>query len=503
LEPALTLLSSLPRLARSSWLPWLGAGLCSALATWARLRQLALVIPDRDAIAPFATAWALLDGRLPLPHHAHFGDGLWLCHLPLVAVAGSLEQLFALRALVGAGAAACGFAAAWLLAGDQGWRRLWAGLTAGVLLAWDPGLVDSFISGARGYWAPELMALAVLGAAGAARGRSWGLPLLLGGALLAAHHHPLALGCAAGLLLFALPAWRATRGRGRRVALALAVVLVGLPLLRLLLGRPGSAGGVEGLEAVALGSSSASTLEGLPLALAALRDWAWLDYGLGWWLLPGGLLLALDRRVAWAALLGLLGLVVLGLGIQHLDPHHLRMAAAPVVVAAAMGWARLGPGALAAGALALGLWRPPPYVGLPVGALSTLDTMAPVVAQQEGPLWLDRAGVSAGCTDSTGLVLSMVLQDLPTAALRLDPRAPVLLACCGEPPPGGVELWRKDRVALLRIDSLTTAHAWAQDRGGVPAGDAADWGRMLGQPPLGAAVTRWWEPAWSTAPPPR
>lgn len=477
--------------------------LCWALAAWARLRQLPLVIPDRDAIAPFATAWALLDGRLPLPHHAHFGDGLWLCHLPLVAVAGTLEQLFVLRALVGASIAACGFGAAWLLAGDRGWRRLWAGLAAGLFLAWDPGLVDSFISGARGYWAPELLALALLGAAGAARGRTWGLPTLLLGLLLAAHHHPLVLGCGAGLLLFAPSAWRASRGGGRWLALGITALLVGLPLLRLALGRPGTDAGMEGLAAVALGSSSASAVNGLPLVAAALWDWALVEHGLGWWLLPAGLLLALPRRVGWGALLALVGLVLLGLGIQHLDHHHLRMAAAPVAVAAALGWARLGPGALVAGALALGLWRLPPYMGLPVGALATLDIMAPVVAEQPGPLWLDRAGVGPGCTDSTGLVLSMVLRGLSTAGLALDPRAPVLLACCVEPPPEDPEIWRQDRAALLRLDSLDAAHAWVRTRGGVSAGDAADWGRMLGRPPLGALETRWWEADWTGGSPPR
>jgi len=459
-------------------LPWLGAAACFALAAWARLRWLDLAIPDRDAIAPFASAWALLDGRLPSPHQPHFGDGLWLSCLPLVVLARSLWQLFVLRFLVSASVAATGFGAAWLLAEGATWRRLCAGLAAGVFLAWDPGLMDTVISGARGYWAPELIGLATLGAAGAARGKGWGLPLLLGGWLLAAHHHPLALGAGVGLLLFARPGWKAAGRRWRISGAVVALGLVGLALVRLLVTRQLQD---EGLLSVARDSASASPLEGLPLAGEALWNLAWADHGAGWWILALGLLLALPGRAAWAALIGLLAALVLGLLIHHLDFHHLRMAMAPIAVAAALGWARLGPAPIVAAGLAIGLWHVPDYMGLPQGALRTLDTMAPVVAAQPGPAWLDRMGRGGGgCMESTGLVLAMVLQGHDTDHLVADPSGSMVLALCGEPPAEAVVLWRQGRESLLRFDSVDAARAWALTLGRVDAGDAADWAAMLG-----------------------
>ena len=474
-------------------LPWLGALACFALAAWARLRWLDLAIPDRDAVAPFASAWALLDGRMPAPHRPHFGDGLWLCCLPLVALARSLEQLFVLRFLVSATVAVTGFGAAWLLARGATWRRLCAGLAAGVFLAWDPGLVDSVISGARGYWAPELLGLGMLGAAGAVRGKGWGLPVLLGGLLLAAHHHPLALGAGAGLLLFVWPAWKAASRRWRVTGVVVGLSGAGLGLGRLLMTRQLRD---EGLSAVARDSASASPLEGLPLAWDALRDLALVDHGWGWWVLAVGLLLALPKRAGWAAVAGLGGAVLMGLGIHHLDFHHLRMVAAPVAVAAALGWVRLGPAPIVAAALAVGLWRMPDYMGLPRGALNALDAVAPVVADQPGPFWLDRMGRGGVCMESTGLVLAMVLQGRDTGNLVADPEGALVLAYCGEKPAEAAVLWERGREQLLRFDSVGEARAWALSLERVDAGDAADWAAMLGRPELGVVEGAWWEEGW-------
>lgn len=480
-------------------LPWLGALGCAAFGALVRLRVLDHAIPDGDAIAPFAAAWSLLSGRLPAPHHAHFGDALWASALPLAAVARSLTGLFALRFAAGASIAACGFLAAWLLAEGPTWRRAAAAFGAGLLLAWDPGLLDSLVSGARGYGAPELCGLATLGAAGAARGRRWGAPLLVGGALAAVHHHPMALGLLPGFLLFLPAAWRAAGRGGRALALALGLGLVGLALARL--GSAGLLAGREGLREVALGSASASPLAGPALLAEVGRAWASLDHRLTWGLLPAGLLLALPSRVAGCVLLSAVGVAALGLGVEHLQVYHLRLLAAPLAVAASVGWARLGPAPLLAAGVALATWRAPAWLGLPVGTLAELDALARVVAAEPGPVWLDRASLGpGGCLPLPGLVLSMELQRRPTGQLALDPGAPLLLVTCGvEPPPGAELRWRRGDHALLRFGSVGAAHAWATALrpGRLDAGDAAEWAAILGRTPVGVERTRWWEAGWS------
>ncbi len=451
----------------------------------------------------------MLDGRLPAPHEPHFGDALWLSCLPLVAAAGSLEQLWVLRFLLSASIAASGFGAAWLLARGAPWQRGCAALGAGLFLAWDPGHIDSAISGARGYWAPELVALGLLGLAAGARGRPWGAALAVGGFFAAMHHHPMSAGLLLGAALLAAPAWRASAGRWRWLAVVVGLLLLASGVGRLLAGRELRHEGLAGLLGVAMDSASASPLAHLELLWLALEDFFMAEQAWGWWLLPLGLLLALPWRAAWLALAALLGVALLGLAVHHLDAHHLRLAIAPLAVAASLGWSRLArlcrwlPALRALGALpllaallALLSWRLPPYLDLPYRALEDLDGLARQVAAQPGPVWLDRAGLDRGpCTELSGVTLSMVLQDLPSDHLGVDQAATMLLASCGEIP-GGLDLvWLGHEQALLRFESVQAARTWREGFGvsRAPVGDAADALGVLGRRPEGVDDSRWWE----------
>ena len=97
-------------------------------------------------------------------------------------------------------------------------------------MAFDPGLVDTLVSGARTYGAPELVGLTTLGIALAMRGYTHGLAVAVLGLVWGAGHHPLAAGVGLGLLFL----WPSNLGRGvRRWALGLGALLAVPRALRL------------------------------------------------------------------------------------------------------------------------------------------------------------------------------------------------------------------------------------------------------------------------------
>ena len=171
-----------------------------ALAWGMRLRGLPAATVGSYSLGQFLAALGLLrGGGLPHPPNPEGGHSLWLMVLPLLPLADSLQGLLQLRFALGALVAPlCGLAA-WLLAEDRG--RFPAALAAGVVVALDPGLIDTLIVAFRGYGAPELLALATVGGALALRGQRGGLALAGLSLLAATGQHPFAAGAGLGALL--------------------------------------------------------------------------------------------------------------------------------------------------------------------------------------------------------------------------------------------------------------------------------------------------------------
>lgn len=476
-----------------------------ALLTWAlagalRLRALPQTVVGSDSLGPYLKAWALrpealLAGHLPRPPNPESGDLLWLCALPLVHLASSLEQLFALRFLAGALVAPLGLLAAWVFAAPPGTRgrallglghrRQWvAGLGAGLLLAVDPGLADSLASGARGYGAPEWLALATLGLAFAGRGSRAGLSLAAAAFLVALDHHPLALGFGAAMLL-ALPA--ALRRHGPRpvlLALALAAPL-GLPRLLRLVGilRCGQ-DPLSCLRAVA--QSNVHPEDGRLAVLAeALHDRFRVDLDdptLA--LLALGLLLGPRRTAARQALAALAGLLLVAALNQYLQGYHLRLLAAPLAVGAALGLARLGSFAPLLLALPLLTLGPEVPAGPDSGALRRHDELARRLVEEPGPLWVDRLWWRGQpVLDPSGVVLAALLQGQPGERFRVGGGRLHLLVV-GEAPGAGEdagpgEVLASGRAAetawSLRRVGRGEARSWASAGPPVQTGGAWDW----------------------------
>jgi len=288
-----------------------------ALATGVRWRHLHEVTLGSDALGQFLGAWTVISGGAPVPPNPEGGHSLWLWGLPCVLGGSSLEQVFAIRFALGALVAPVGALAAALLSGGR--RRAWlAGALAGVVLAWDPGLVDTLVVSFRGYGAPELISMALLGAAvGGRLGFAMGAVAFVG----ATGQHPMSTGVGLGLLaLLAV-------GKDRKHIILVAVVagLCALPRLHWLwqLGSCG-AGLFECLGNVATGSAEPGVAASEMLR-RAFWDRGVVELGLGASLavLAGVVAAATHRhgrRIALAAVLAVVGVLAIGLAIQGLRP---------------------------------------------------------------------------------------------------------------------------------------------------------------------------------------
>ena len=449
-----------------------------ALAAWAlawafRLEGLDHATVGSDSLGQYLSALALQPGHLPPPPNPEAGYALWLWAWPLLHLAGSLEQLFALRFGVGALVAPIAVITAWW-AGPGGVRSGVAAFAAGIFVAVDPGLRDTLVSAFRGYGAPEWMGLATLGLAAAHRGARWGAGLTVLALVGAAGQHPMAAGAALGLIgLFGLPR--------RQVGIALGLgALALLPrLLHLAWLADCGEGIVPCLGHVALGSSESLTLG--QLLARALHDRLLVDLGPAALCLGMGLLLlglSPSRRLLLPILGALVGLLLLGLSIHSLRPYHLRILAVPLAVGAGLGLSRL-------------VWLPVPIVfaialgrttlpGAPEQAPQVHDEIARTLGASSGPIRVDGAWFSGPlCLEPAGVVLSAILQGQDPDRFRLDPDTPVLLLVSDPAliPPAWV-LWGREGCAAIPFDDLAAARAWVDAQADAPpqrTGGAWDW----------------------------
>ena len=442
---------------------WLMAGL------W-RLRCLDQVSISSDSLGAFLAAWAARPGHLPMPPNPEAGFSLWVTAWPLVQMATSLEQLFALRFWQ-----ASLIAPLTLLATHRLTRDLRAAGCAAALVALDSGLVDTLVSSFRGYGAPELLALASLALAWTLPGRAvWLLllPLIL---IAASGQHPFATGAALGGLA-ALP-WLLRAHHPRVLLLALVLgVLCCLPRLWWIQTMADCPGGspLSCLSTIAWGSSEGA-LSRPQLLWRALLDRSTETSGATLLLLAGVAAALWHRRPSGAWAIGvLLGIILLGLSVQSLRPYHLRIAAAPLALAAAVGWLRMGRVGWAAALLAVLLTATAPLpLGTP-GALRQHDTLGRMLAD-EAPAWVDAAWAEGPIQASpAGVALSAVLQGAPAADLRPAPQRPVLILVSGLQHEDA--LFNGENGYVLHFSSLSAAQYWIDSTPSLQgAGVARDW----------------------------
>ena len=509
---------------RSSLRTALGLGIlliaCWCLASWIRLQALHGTTAGSDTLGQYLAGLSLGRGAWPSPPNPEGGHSLWLTVWPLTQWAHSLEHLFQLRFILGATVAPLAAASAWLLS-PKGTTRWVAGTLAGLLLALDPGLVDTLVISFRGYGAPEWVGLATLLGALSLKGHRWALPGAGIALLGAAGQHPMATGMILGGLC-ALP-WFAQRSGRRSVEWAVGVcAIVALPRLYIIrqqsdCGQPA----LECLSTVALGSSEPD-MDTSGILTRAFHDRFSVELLDLWPLYFIGLLammLPLERwsnRTTWAhisltpiseyrfALLsfslgGLLGILMLGSSIDSLRPYHLRIVAVPLAVTASIGLARLWPLAVVVGGWVwlswFGLQILPPSLVTP----QTFDHLAAKLEPIPGPIWVDSAYLDSPIgLDPSAVVLSAVLQGQDADRFEVGLESTVVLLVNGSPQnpvlsPGSELLEQGENWLMIQFPDPVVARQWLaqQQTPASPTGGAWDWWKVLQPTEADLAETAW------------
>ncbi len=368
----------LPIIATGAWL----------LALAVRLWDLDATMMLADSVGPYLSASANA-----LNPHAHAPPYGWGLHPPFALALLAPNLRMAVAVMMGFHALAAPLAT--LCAARVGdWRH---GLVAGAIVALEPGLLDTALSGAEGYLAPVwlgLVMLLVLTGRGAAAGApaAWAMAVM---------NHPLSL-CAAPLL--------GLMPRTRRSLVGLAIG-AGLLLSR---------GWFEG----------GPNVEGVGIDQAAL---AWLIEG-PWsaGVLILALLTAAWRRRSLALVVGLSVVLLIGAGalLGYLRDHHLRLFVVPLAacLGAVPGWWVM------AGLLVL---RPPmgrsPEPGKPHRP-GTLGLTTEIAASTTEPVMFDGAWLSG----PKAAEASAVNLDRSMRGLEPDPATVLLIVSFerGQGPPG-------------------------------------------------------------------
>lgn len=469
------------------------------LAAVVRLREVDQVIVGSDTLGPYLRAYSAGFHWIPRPPNPESGDGLWLLAWPLVHAASSLVELMQLRMVLGGVVAPAAFGAVWGLLDDRTSRiqRWSASLCAGVLVAMDPGLVDTLISGARSYGAPELVGLATLTGAWALRGSRLAGAATGGLLVLAVDHHPLAAGMGLGAVL----CWPRLREQLGDRGIGLAVLTGGLLAVPRVL-RTGvqamcGEGPIDCLSKVAQ-SNIGPEVDRVGLLSEALHDRFAVDLGWLWLVLLLGVLLSLrsrPRRAGAWAIGGLVGLLLIGSLIGYVRSYHLRILAVPIAVAASIGLSRLWPACWAA-AVAAAVWgwteRP---VGPDPGALERADTIAAEVVKLQGTLWVDQVWWDGPPrVDAPAVVLSAVLQGADPDRFELAESATLVLLTSAGPPPPWPPLLEGPGWRVHAAPGAAEARAWVSGRAIKPrqVGAALDWAGALHPGRADPSTARWW-----------
>ncbi len=356
------------------------AVLAFLVAAALRLREVDAVMVLADGMGPYLTATAS-----PVNLHPHAPPYGWALYGPYalaLALAGSLRGAVSALALLHALAAPLAALGAGRLGG------IGAAAVAGALVAVDPGLLDTFTSGAETYLAPVWVGVVSVLALGARThpALAWGVGPAWACAVM---NHPLAL-CTLPLVGLA--------GTSRRTAGGL--------VLGLLLLVPTTWGW---LQAGGTGLDDGQPLQALP---------AWLAQGgpvAGLLAVSGlvGLSKARTRRLSVMVLTSAALLGLAGAALGYLRDHHLRLLTVPLACAVAgfgTRWVWLGVLCLRWPATHV----PPPDKPQRPGTLGLATELTTALSELPPPVLVDGAWASGTpAAEPSAVLLDLHLRGVP------------------------------------------------------------------------------------------
>ena len=392
------------------WHLWIGCICVYLIAIWARYRYFDSVEIYSDSLSPYLAATKVIHTGFSDPPNPESDHWLWITALPQVFVAGSLRELFFLRLCISALVAPMGFLIGWKLCRNLQISDAWLiAFLIGLIVSFDVGLIDTFLSSFRGYMAPEWVALSFL--CFLYRGqRNWiyGCSILC--IPIAGGHHPLAL----GILFCSLVGIQ----NKKEFLFVVVILLCGF------LGRflwiweiiQCDTGGISCIQEIATGSS-----ERISYFDMIQRVWNDRILGeLGWfgiccfcgiWL---PLFFRRQKSYDLWLYVSIIGIFLLGLSLSTLRPYHLRIVVVPFVALSVINFCQMWRYSYIMIGILWMVQTPKNLIGYGSNRLDIdiHDDVGTVFVNKNTILWLEGTMESEQQCSVSGVILSAYLQGL-------------------------------------------------------------------------------------------
>ncbi len=374
-----------------------------SLAIAVRLTYFPFVQVTSDTLSPFVGAIRWLHTGWFQPANPESDQWLWFLSLPLVWIADGLGSLFWWKCIATTVVVPVSM---WLVGKQVQTHKLFWMLMMAMVLTLDMGLVDTMLSGFRGYWAPECMAFACVGLWQWGRGKVFGAHVTTVFTIVGMGQHPLVLGC--GLSLVWLWYQMYKRGESWWLSVLLAVLFLVPRMFWVWELLQCDAGGWACIQEISVSSSEdTSTVE---LLKRVVVDRLWIEMGLASGIMLLGWYRSTDKSFQSWIIWSVVGVVLLGLSVSTLRPYHFRVLIVPMFLFAVDGlskWGGLGR-VLGACWMVMVLW----YRIEPVDWYTTVeetDEVAGFLCAQTEPIWLEGYGESLDASPQS-VGVSMILQ---------------------------------------------------------------------------------------------
>lgn len=440
------------------WLLWLVCFVVYTVAIWSRYRYFDAVEIYSDSLSPYLAATRVLHTGFSDPPNPESDHWLWATAIPQVVLSGSLRELFLFRLGISALVAPMGFLTALELCRVKNIEHgFLIGSIVGVILAFDVGLIDTFVSSFRGYMAPEWVGLSFLFFVYAqSRENKWLHVLSLLCIPISGGHHPLALGVVLCSLLYV--------EKLRFMTIVVLILAFSGRIIWLWEIVQCDAGGLACISEIASGSSEQITSSDI-----LQRIWKERILGeMGLW----GIFYAIgicipffQRKIQyvdkWVYLSGI-GLVLLGLSLSTLRPYHLRILSVPFTVLAVVNISYLQRYSYILVGIIWCFTSPKQIQTLSNIGISFHDEQGQFLLSRRNPFWLEGTIDSEQKCSSSGVVLSAYLQGLSVDLIPSQPEGDLLVLDCKKVNDLGT-IKNVDKIQQsVNLEELVGAFDWAR-----------------------------------------